>query len=439
MEAIKRWLRRQLSNPQVALLGVLLLVGLVVIYFFGGMLAPFLAAVVIAYLLDGISMRMEKHLHLHRLFAVTAVFIGFLVGILFLCFVLLPAIVNQVQSFVVEGSPKIIRTVKTSFSNLAGSAPDWLAKFAQPADEETEEIDKEAKSVAEGKAPKEAAVENASFAPLLPYGLMDSRRMQETGMEGTTNTGANGGALGWLNIDLGEKFVEEITNIGQVIVAQLLNAFRNVVVWIVYLVLIPVLVFFMLKDKEKIIAWVIQFLPKDRSLATQVWSDVNAQTGNYIRGKFWEIIIVWSVTYATFRLFELKTALLLSLFVGLSVLIPYVGAAIMYIPITLAAFDHAALDSAGNWNQKVFWEVFWILVAYTIIQILDGSVLAPILLSDVTSLHPVAIIFAILIFGGLWGFWGVFFAIPLATLVHAVIKAWPKEFVHAPPSQPPKE
>lgn len=438
MEAIKRWLRRQLSNPQVALLGVLLLVGMVVIYFFGGMLAPFLAAVVIAYLLDGISLRMQRY-GLPRLFAVTAVFIGFLVGILFLCFVLLPAIVNQVQSFVVEGSPKIINTVKTSFANLADSAPDWLAKFAQTVDEEAKETGKEAESVAESEPPKETGMENANFAPLLPYGFMDSRRMQETGMEGTTNTGVNGGALGWLNIDLGEKFVEEITNIGQVIVAQLLNAFRNVVVWIVYLVLIPVLVFFMLKDKEKIIAWVIQFLPKDRSLATQVWRDVNVQTGNYIRGKFWEIIIVWSVTYATFRLFELKTALLLSLFVGLSVLIPYVGAAIMYIPITLAAFDHAALDSAGNWNQKVFWEVFWILAAYTIIQILDGNVLAPILLSDVTSLHPVAIIFAILIFGGLWGFWGVFFAIPLATLVHAVIKAWPKEFAPASPSKPPKE
>ena len=422
MEAIKRWLRRQLSNPQVALLGVLLLVGMVVIYFFGGMLAPFLAAVVIAYLLDSIALRMEKHLHLPRLFAVTAVFIGFLVGILFLCFVLLPAIVNQVQSFVVDGSPKIIRTVKTSFSNLADSAPDWLAdsapdwlKLGKIAEEKTKETGEE--SVAEEESPKETRMENNNASPV-------------------TNTGANEGAPGRLNIDFLEG---QIINLGQIILAQLLNAFRNVVVWIVYLVLIPVLVFFMLKDKGKIIKWVIQFLPKDHSLATQVWRDVNVQISNYIRGKFWEIIIVWSVTYATFRLFELKTALLLSLFVGLSVLIPYVGAAIMYIPIALAAFDHAAVDQAGNWNQKVFWEVFWILAAYTIIQILDGNVLAPILLSDVTSLHPVAIIFAILIFGGLWGFWGVFFAIPLATLVHAVIKAWPKEFAHTPPSKPLKE
>ena len=49
----------------------------------------------------------------------------------------------------------------------------------------------------------------------------------------------------------------------------------------------------------------------------------------------------------------------------------------------------------------------------------------PILFSEVVSLHPVAIIVAVLVFGGIWGFWGVFFAIPLATLVNAVLRAWP--------------
>ena len=63
------------------------------------------------------------------------------------------------------------------------------------------------------------------------------------------------------------------------------------------------------------------------------------------------------------------------------------------------------------------------MIAYGIIQIFDGNLLAPLLLSRVVNLHPVAIIIAILVFGGLWGIWGVFFAIPLATLVQAVLKA----------------
>ncbi len=72
-------------------------------------------------------------------------------------------------------------------------------------------------------------------------------------------------------------------------------------------------------------------------------------------------------------------------------------------------------------------DFLWLAVAYFVIQVLDGNVLVPLLFSEAVNLHPVAIIVAILVFGGLWGFWGVFFAIPLATLVQAVIRAWPRQ------------
>ena len=65
------------------------------------------------------------------------------------------------------------------------------------------------------------------------------------------------------------------------------------------------------------------------------------------------------------------------------------------------------------------------LLAYGVLQALDGNVLVPLLFSEAVDLHPVAIIIAVLAFGGIWGFWGVFFAIPLASLIKAVINAWP--------------
>jgi putative permease len=71
------------------------------------------------------------------------------------------------------------------------------------------------------------------------------------------------------------------------------------------------------------------------------------------------------------------------------------------------------------------------MIAYAIIQALDGNLLVPLMFSEVVNLHPVAIILAILVFGGLWGFWGIFFAIPLATLVKAVINAWPRKALPA--------
>jgi putative permease len=174
------------------------------------------------------------------------------------------------------------------------------------------------------------------------------------------------------------------------------------------------MVFFFLKDKEMIIEWFSRFLPDERKLATEVWNEVNVQTGNYIRGKIWEILIVWWVTYITFRLLGLQFGLLLSFFVGLSVLVPYIGATVMFFPVALIAFFQ------WGWSS----EFAYVMIALGVIQALDGNLLVPLLLSGVVNLHPISIIVALLVFGGLWGLWGLFFAIPLATLVHAVIKAW---------------
>ncbi|KOO09875.1 permease, partial [Vibrio xuii] len=94
---------------------------------------------------------------------------------------------------------------------------------------------------------------------------------------------------------------------------------------------------------------------------------------------------------------------------GLSVLIPYIGAAAVTVPVAMVGLFQWGLSP----------DFYWLLLAYGIIQALDGNVLVPVLFSEAVNLHPVAIIIAVLVFGGLWGFWGVFFAIPLATLVKA--------------------
>jgi putative permease len=157
-------------------------------------------------------------------------------------------------------------------------------------------------------------------------------------------------------------------------------------------------------------------MPRDRGLVTSVWHEVDAQIGNYVRGKVLEILIVWIVTYLVFALLGLPFAMLLSMLVGFSVIIPYIGAAVVTIPVALVALIAFGLSAQ-------FW---YVMIAYAIIQALDGNVLVPILFSEVVDLHPVAIITAVLVFGGIWGFWGVFFAIPLATLVNAVLRAWPR-------------
>jgi putative permease len=101
---------------------------------------------------------------------------------------------------------------------------------------------------------------------------------------------------------------------------------------------------------------------------------------------------------------------------GLSVIIPYVGAALVTFPV---------LGIAGIQWGFTSDEFMYVAITYSILQAIDGVLLVPLLFSEAVNLHPVAIIVAILLFGGLWGFWGVFFAIPLATAVKAILNAWP--------------
>ncbi|MDF1584525.1 MAG: AI-2E family transporter [Methyloprofundus sp.] len=210
---------------------------------------------------------------------------------------------------------------------------------------------------------------------------------------------------------------QEAINYGQDLLSLSASSVVGIISALVYLILVPVLILFCLKDKEILLTWFAQFMPRDRLLSLNVWNEVDMQLGNYIRGKFVEVIILGFASYMTFSALGLNYAMLLSVFMGLSVIIPYVGATLVTFPVLGVAFFQWGMS--GD-------EFMYIVIAYSIIQAIDGVVLVPLLFSEAVNLHPVAIIVAILFFGGLWGFWGVFFAIPLATLVKAVTSAWPR-------------
>ena len=215
-------------------------------------------------------------------------------------------------------------------------------------------------------------------------------------------------------IQINEYLTTELTRLGQYLLSVSLASVRGIITFLVYLILVPLMVFFFLKDKTVIIEWARSFLPEERKLAGEVWTEVNQQIGNYVRGKMWEILIVWGVTYVAFIMLKVPFTMLLSLFVGLSVLIPYIGATVMFFPVGLIAFFE------WGWGAQFAYT----MIALGIIQALDGNLLVPLLLSGVVNIHPIAIIVSVLLFGGLWGLWGLFLAIPLATLFHAVSKAW---------------
>lgn len=214
----------------------------------------------------------------------------------------------------------------------------------------------------------------------------------------------------WMN-----ALQREVGVFGQAMLSFSVSSAARIVTWGVYAVLVPIMVFFMLKDSAKLLNWFESWLPEKRPIMAQIWHEMNDQLSNYIRGKALEILIVGGSSFVVFGLLGLNYALLMSVLIGLSVIIPFVGATLVTVPIFLVGYL--------QWGFGA--DLYQVMLAYIVLQIIDGNILVPLIFSETVNLHPIAIITAVLVFGGLWGFWGVFFAIPLATLIKAIIRAWP--------------
>lgn len=346
MEVLRDWYRRNFTDPQTVILALLLIFGFAAILFFGRIMAPVLAGIVIAYLLDGPVSKLAR-LGVPRLIGTSITVSLFMAFILVLTFGLMPLMSEQVTQLVRE-LPQMIGRGRELLMQLPEQYPTFVSE----------------RQVA----------------------------------------------------DLISAIGSEMAGLGQKVVSLSVSSVVGFITFLVYLILVPLMVFFFLKDKDLIIRWATTLLPEKRGLATEVWRELNYKIAAYVRGKFIEILIIWALCYIAFSLLGLNYAMLLAFLVGLSVIIPYVGATVVTIPVALIGYFQ------WGWGS----EFLWLLVVYGAIQFFDGNLLVPLLFSEVVNLHPVAIIVAVLFFGGLWGLWGVFFAIPLATLVQAVLKIWPR-------------
>ena len=208
---------------------------------------------------------------------------------------------------------------------------------------------------------------------------------------------------------------EEISAIAQNIVKTSISSIQSAITVLLYIILFPVLVYFFLFDRKNIIDGCLKVIPGRRKMLTSIWAEMDIQLSNYVRGKTIEIFIVGIAAAIIFSSLGLRYSALLSVLVGLSVIIPYVGAFLVTIPVVVVGLIQFGLGTQ-----------FTILISlYLLLQALDGNLLVPIIFSETVKLHPVIIILAVFIFGSMFGFWGVFFSIPIATFIKAVWNAWP--------------
>ena len=336
LEMLMQWYRRRFSDPEAIALLIILVAGFGILFFFSGLLAPLLVAIVLAYLLEWPTVRLE-HIGCSRRWATS---------IVLMAFVVMPVAWQQ-GIYLIRDMPGMLNKL----SDFAATLP-------------------------------------RRYPALMDAGIIDA---------------------------MAENMRSRMLTMGDSVVKYSLASLVGLLTLAVYLVLVPLMVFFLIKDKGQMLNAVRRVLPRNRGLAGQVWKEMNQQITNYIRGKVLEMVVVGVATWLGFLLFGLNYSLLLAVLVGFSVLIPYIGAFVVTIPVVGVALFQFGLGTE-------FWSCF---AVYLIIQALDGNLLVPVLFSEAVNLHPLVIILSVVIFGGLWGFWGVFFAIPLATLIKAVMHAWP--------------
>ncbi len=345
-KVVERWVHRYFADDEAVALSLMLITALVVILTMSDLLAPVLAALVFAFLLQG-GVNLLKRWRLPHLLAVIIVFASFL-GLFFATLVILVPIVIEQSANLIQEVPGMIKRWQETLLLLPEQYPQLISEMR--------------------------------LAELVAYAQRESAQFAEAALTFSV------------------------------------SKVPNVIVVMVYLVLVPLLIFFMLKDRDELTSSMGELLPENRPVMNQVWLEMNLQIANYVRGKAAEVVIVGSATYLCFALLGVNYAALLALLVGLSVVIPYIGAVIVTIPVVLVGLFQ------WGWGG----DFLWLFIAYAVIQFLDGNVLVPLLFSEAVNLHPIAIILAVLVFGGVWGFWGVFFAIPLATLIKALYNAWPR-------------
>ncbi|WP_188150204.1 AI-2E family transporter [Teredinibacter waterburyi] len=345
IRVFQRWLERYFADEEAVLVAVLLVASLVIVLTMGVVLAPMISAVIIAFLMQGMVLRLRSW-GVPHLVAVSITFLvlagSLIVGLVYI----LPAFWRQLINLLNE-MPRMLQQGQHLLLLLPKQYPTLVT---------------------------------------------------ETQITEVTSSLRN-----------------ELAQFGQTIVSFSLAQLPILFAVLIYLVLVPILVFFFLKDGGQMLSWLSSVLPRERPVMKQIWQEMNLQIANYVRGKVIEIVIVAVISSVAFSLLDLRYALLLGICVGLSVLIPYIGAAAVTLPVALIGFFQ------WGWTN----EFFYVMLVYAVIQALDGNILVPLLFSEAVKMHPVVIVLAVLVFGGLWGFWGVFFAIPLATLCKAIINAWP--------------
>ena len=218
----------------------------------------------------------------------------------------------------------------------------------------------------------------------------------------------------------GERLIEfvrghlnEAGGIAAAIMGSVSRSGAAILTWVVNLTLIPVVTFYLLRDWDALVSRINGLLPRNvEPTVSKLARESDQVLGAFLRGQLTVMVALGLVYAIGLWLVGIDLALLIGLIAGLISFVPYLGAIVgVLLGVVAAAFQY-----------QDFLHVALVLGVFGVGQMLEGMVLTPLLVGDKIGLHPVAVIFAVMAGGQLFGFVGVLLALPVAAVINVLLR-----------------
>jgi predicted PurR-regulated permease PerM len=210
-----------------------------------------------------------------------------------------------------------------------------------------------------------------------------------------------------------KEHIGSVSSVLATAVTKVTQSGMGIVMWLTNLVLIPVVAFYLLRDWDTMIAHIQRLLPRSiEPIVVRLSRESDQVLGAFVRGQLLVMLALGLFYGIGLTLCGISIGPLIGMVAGLLSFVPYLGFMIGFVAAMIAA-----LVQYGDWTHVIL-----VAVVFTVGQLLEGYVLVPRLVGGKIGLHPVAVIFAVLAGGHLFGFLGVLLALPAASVVVVLMR-----------------
>ena len=206
---------------------------------------------------------------------------------------------------------------------------------------------------------------------------------------------------------------QEIGSVASQVLLHISRSGQRFLAWVAYLLLIPVVTFYLLRDWDILVAHVHDLLPrKTAPTVAKLAREIDAVLAEFLRGQITVMAALATIYTCGLWLVGLEFAFVVGMVAGVVSFVPYLG---VIVGIIMAGFA-----AVIQFHDLI--HVVGVAAVFGIGQAMEGMVLSPILVGDRIGLHPVAVIFAVLAGGQLFGFFGVLLALPVAAAIVVLLR-----------------